>query len=89
MSFSTQISLDAAEKHRCLRCSIFMKNYKEINDIVLTIVLDDAFEVISHQVLQGTLVGQTKAVRKHDGRVYNRAVDELQSREESTHAVTS
>lgn len=37
----------------------------------LTVVLDDAFEVVGHQVLQGTFVGQTKTVREHDGRVYD------------------
>lgn len=40
----------------------------------LTIVLDDAFEVVCHQILQGTFVGQTEAVRKHNGCVYNGTV---------------
>lgn len=37
----------------------------------LTIVLDDAFEVVRHQVPQGTFVGQTESVREHNGRVYD------------------
>lgn len=50
----------------------------EILSHLLTVVLDDAFEVVGHQVPQGTFVGQTQTVREHDGRVYDWTVDQLE-----------
>lgn len=47
------------------------KNRTLLHCDFLTIVLDDAFEVVCHQVPQGTFVGQTETVRKHNGRVYD------------------
>lgn len=48
----------------------------QINSI-LTVVLYDAFEVVGHKVAQGTFVGQTQAMRKHDSGVHNQAVNKL------------
>lgn len=49
--------------------------------VFLTAVLDDAFEVVCHQVPQGTFVGQAKAVREHNGCVYDGTVDQLEATE--------
>lgn len=56
--------------------------------VALHVVLDDAFEVIGHQVLQGTFVGQTEAVGENDGRVDDRAVDELEREEVALQTVS-
>lgn len=47
----------------------------------LTVVLDDAFKVIRHQVPQGTFVRQAETVREHNGRVHDCTVDELEATE--------
>lgn len=47
----------------------------------LTIVLDDAFEVVGHQRAQGPLVGQPQAVGEHDGCVHHGAVDQLREQQ--------
>lgn len=49
---------------------------------ILTTVLYDAFEVVGHKVSQGTFVGQTQAVRKHNGGVHDHAVNKLVNREQ-------
>ena len=46
-----------------------------------TVVLDDAFEVVGHEVPQGSFEGCTEAVREHNGCVYYCTVDQLQARE--------
>lgn len=52
-------------------CDLNLNSSMEILSHLLTVVLDDAFEVVGHQVPQGTFVGQTQTVREHDGRVYD------------------
>ncbi len=49
---------------------------------ILTVVLYNAFEVVSHNVSQGTFVGQTQAVRKHNSGVHNHAVNKLVNTEQ-------
>lgn len=45
--------------------------------VALTIVLDDAFEVVSHKVAESTLVGQPKTVGENHSRVHNHTVQQL------------
>ena len=47
---------------------------------LLTVVLDDLSEVVSHEVPQGALVGEAQAVREEHGRVHHGAVDDLWAR---------
>lgn len=61
--------------------SYILVGFKQMTNI-LTAVLYNAFEVVGHYVAQGTFVGQTQAVRKHNSGVHNHAVNKLANTEQ-------